>query len=154
MANMTVISRKAATGGSAASHLSPAARQHMIDEAAYYRYVERGYAPGHELDDWLAAEADFERASFRRQAPPQAENAAVFGIQQSSTLSPAEDDALKRAIKRASKAGDSANRKRRAGGGAAEGMTAGHCSSSDFFRSGCGAAWIRWRPSSYSRSSQ
>lgn len=72
----------------------------MIDEAAYYRYVERGYAPGHELDDWLAAEADFERAANINRQPPQTEDAAVFGIQQSSTLSPAEDDALKRAIKR------------------------------------------------------
>jgi hypothetical protein len=71
----------------------------MIDEAAYYRYVERGFAPGHELDDWLAAEADFERASLGRQVP-QAEDAAEFGIQQSSTLGPAADDALKRAIKR------------------------------------------------------
>lgn len=99
MANMTVTSRKAAAGAAVAPRPSPAARQHMIDEAAYYRYVERGFAPGHELDDWLAAEADFERAHFRRQVP-QAEDAAEFGIQQSSTLGPAADDALKRAIKR------------------------------------------------------
>lgn len=99
MANMTVTSRKAAAGAAMTLRPSPEARRHMIDEAAYYRYVERGFAPGHELDDWLAAEADFERASLRRQVP-QAEDAAEFGIQQSSTLSPAADDALKRAIKR------------------------------------------------------
>ena len=33
-----------------------AARHIMIREAAYYRAKERGFAPGHELDDWLHAE--------------------------------------------------------------------------------------------------
>ena len=34
------------------------ARQHaMIEEAAYYRAERRGFAPGHELEDWLQAEA-------------------------------------------------------------------------------------------------
>ncbi len=29
----------------------------MICEAAYYIAAQRGFDPGHELDDWLAAEA-------------------------------------------------------------------------------------------------
>lgn len=29
-----------------------------IAEAAYYHAEQRGFAPGHELDDWLAAEAE------------------------------------------------------------------------------------------------
>ena len=29
----------------------------MIGEAAYYIAQQRGFEPGHELDDWLAAEA-------------------------------------------------------------------------------------------------
>jgi hypothetical protein len=33
-------------------------RQRMIREAAYYRHVRRNFAAGHELDDWLAAEAE------------------------------------------------------------------------------------------------
>ena len=33
------------------------AKQAMIAEAAYYRAEKRGFAPGHDLDDWLAAEA-------------------------------------------------------------------------------------------------
>jgi Protein of unknown function (DUF2934) len=35
-------------------------KQHeqMIAEAAYYRAEKRGFAPGRELDDWIAAEAD------------------------------------------------------------------------------------------------
>ena len=32
-------------------------RQAMIAEAAYYRAEKRGFAPGHDLDDWLEAEA-------------------------------------------------------------------------------------------------
>jgi hypothetical protein len=35
----------------------PASRHAMIAEAAYYRAQRRGFAPGHELEDWLAAEA-------------------------------------------------------------------------------------------------
>ena len=33
-------------------------RQEMIAEAAYHRAEARGFAPGHELEDWLAAEAE------------------------------------------------------------------------------------------------
>jgi Protein of unknown function (DUF2934) len=29
----------------------------MIEEAAYYLAEKRGFAPGHELDDWLKAKA-------------------------------------------------------------------------------------------------
>jgi hypothetical protein len=30
----------------------------MISEAAYLRAERRGFSPGYELDDWLAAEAE------------------------------------------------------------------------------------------------
>lgn len=33
-----------------------AARAAMISEAAYFRAEKRNFAPGHELEDWLAAE--------------------------------------------------------------------------------------------------
>jgi predicted acyl esterase len=36
-------------------------RHRMISEAAYHRYVERGYADGYDLDDWLQAETDVNR---------------------------------------------------------------------------------------------
>ena len=39
---------------------NPATKQSMIAEAAYYRAEKRGFAPGHDLDDWLAAEAAIE----------------------------------------------------------------------------------------------
>jgi len=37
----------------------------MIAEAAYYLAEQRGFEIGHELDDWLAAEADVERSVDR-----------------------------------------------------------------------------------------
>ncbi|HEX5460984.1 MAG TPA: DUF2934 domain-containing protein [Steroidobacteraceae bacterium] len=36
----------------------PAHRHTMIAEAAYYRAEKRHFEPGHELDDWLQAEAE------------------------------------------------------------------------------------------------
>ena len=35
-----------------------AEREQMIAEAAYYRAQNREFAPGHELEDWLEAEAE------------------------------------------------------------------------------------------------
>lgn len=35
-----------------------AERQSMIAKAAYYRAQQRGFEPGYELEDWLAAEAE------------------------------------------------------------------------------------------------
>ncbi len=36
-------------------------RQRMISEAAYFRAERRGFAPGGDVEDWLAAEADIDR---------------------------------------------------------------------------------------------
>jgi hypothetical protein len=33
-------------------------RQRMISETAYRHYVERGYAEGYDIEDWLQAEAE------------------------------------------------------------------------------------------------
>ena len=38
--------------------LTPEARRTMIAEGAYLRAERRGFAPGHEAEDWLAAEAE------------------------------------------------------------------------------------------------
>lgn len=59
-------SRKAVAGVSAAVRMrtmrenpgSDAERMQRIATAAYYRAEARGFAPGHELDDWVAAEAE------------------------------------------------------------------------------------------------
>ncbi len=42
--------------GAASDQLEP--NPHMVAEAAYYRAEKRGFNPGRELDDWLAAERD------------------------------------------------------------------------------------------------
>jgi hypothetical protein len=51
--------QRADNEGNSAQGLS---REQMIAEAAYYRAEQRGFVPGHEMADWLLAEADVERA--------------------------------------------------------------------------------------------
>jgi hypothetical protein len=41
------------------------ARHTLIAEAAYHRAARRGFEPGAELDDWLAAEREVDEASGR-----------------------------------------------------------------------------------------
>jgi Protein of unknown function (DUF2934) len=43
----------------AAPPAAPKPREELIAELAYFRALDRGFEPGHEVDDWLAAEADF-----------------------------------------------------------------------------------------------
>ncbi len=38
-------------------------REALIAEAAYFRAQSRAFEPGHEEEDWLAAEAEVDRAS-------------------------------------------------------------------------------------------
>lgn len=37
-------------------------RRSMIAQAAYYRAERRGFEPGHEAEDWLAAESEVDAA--------------------------------------------------------------------------------------------
>jgi hypothetical protein len=37
---------------------APENLRQLISEAAYYRAKRRGFAPGHELEDWIQAEAE------------------------------------------------------------------------------------------------
>jgi len=37
-------------------------RSRMIEEAAYYRAERRGFAPGHEQQDWFEAEREIDAA--------------------------------------------------------------------------------------------
>lgn len=37
----------------------------MVAEAAYYFSEHRGFVPGHELDDWLAAESQIDAATHQ-----------------------------------------------------------------------------------------
>jgi hypothetical protein len=47
--------------------LIPASLRHdMIRDAAYFRAQARGFVPGNEIEDWLAAEQDVEELIARR----------------------------------------------------------------------------------------
>ena len=52
----------------AAPHSAGGAPENMIAVAAYYRAERRGFAPGHELEDWFAAEAEITASSLQREA--------------------------------------------------------------------------------------
>ncbi len=41
----------------------------LIAERAYFKAEQRGFAPGHELEDWLAAEREVAELSAPRAAP-------------------------------------------------------------------------------------
>jgi Protein of unknown function (DUF2934) len=41
--------------------IEPERRHAMICDAAYFLWERRGFRPGHELDDWLAAEGEIDR---------------------------------------------------------------------------------------------
>jgi hypothetical protein len=47
----------------------------LIAEAAYYRAERRGFAPGHELEDWLDAETEVGRMVAVARTPPASEKA-------------------------------------------------------------------------------
>lgn len=69
-------------------------RETMIREAAYYHYMKRGHTPGHDLDDWLAAEAELERDTL-----DDVRSKAVTpdsGMQLSGAHGASKDDELKR----------------------------------------------------------
>jgi hypothetical protein len=40
------------------SDYSPEEMRRQIEEAAYYRAKQRGFEPGHELEDWIEAESE------------------------------------------------------------------------------------------------
>jgi hypothetical protein len=55
--------RKAGAAISAAAptfsqFVGPEQRAALIAEAAFFRAEKRGFAPGHEVEDWLAAESE------------------------------------------------------------------------------------------------
>jgi hypothetical protein len=51
----------AASTAQATASASGDAKDEFVRQAAYYYYESRGRIGGHELDDWLRAEAEFER---------------------------------------------------------------------------------------------
>ena len=51
------------------AYIEPEARDALIAEAAYFRSAHRGFEPGHEVDDWLAAESEIDAALTRGDLP-------------------------------------------------------------------------------------
>jgi hypothetical protein len=47
-----------AFSGNARADLSPDEVRKLVSEAAYYRAKQRGFTPGHEMEDWIQAEAE------------------------------------------------------------------------------------------------
>ena len=55
-----------------AQFVDPQRRSALIAEAAYFRAEERGFVPGHETEDWLAAEAEVDGNLLRGPSPTRA----------------------------------------------------------------------------------
>jgi hypothetical protein len=51
--------------------VTPDVRRGMIAEGAYLRAEKRGFAPGHEHEDWMAAEAEVDQLLSADQRTPQ-----------------------------------------------------------------------------------
>jgi hypothetical protein len=51
------------------AYIAPESRDAMIAEAAYFHSAHRGFEPGHEVDDWLAAESEIDAALARGDLP-------------------------------------------------------------------------------------
>ena len=48
----------------------PEKRAALIAEAAFFRAEKRGFAPGHETEDWLAAEAEVDATLMSARSEP------------------------------------------------------------------------------------
>jgi hypothetical protein len=48
----------------------PEQRAALLAEAAYYRAQKRGFAPGHETEDWLAAETEVDALLLKPETAP------------------------------------------------------------------------------------
>lgn len=93
MARETAVTRKHEPNVTWRGHFSLEERETLIREAAYYHYEQRGYAPGHDVEDWLAAEAELEHDM----AAPQTGDET--NIQQSGMHGAMQDDEMKRITK-------------------------------------------------------
>ena len=76
-------------------NLSLEQRETLIREAAYRRFVERGFAHGSHLEDWLAAEAEVDFGT----PEPERAGSAESAMQQSCVHGAAMDDELKRIVR-------------------------------------------------------
>jgi len=64
-------SRKSPEPPTLRARIAPETRRALIAEAAYLRAERRGFVPGQETDDWLAAEAEVDALLTAGQSPRQ-----------------------------------------------------------------------------------
>lgn len=57
------------TSGNTAAKLSPEEVYRLIQESAYFKAKARGFAPGHEIQDWIEAEQEVRRRLEGRASP-------------------------------------------------------------------------------------
>ena len=57
----TVRAPERETSGNSAAKLSPEEVYRLIQESAYFKAKARGFAPGHEVQDWIEAEQEVRR---------------------------------------------------------------------------------------------
>jgi hypothetical protein len=50
--------------------VEPERRASLIAEAAFFRAEKRGFSPGHEMEDWLAAESEVDALLMSAKAGP------------------------------------------------------------------------------------
>ena len=62
---------KASSTPAIRTRVTPEARRSLIAENAYRRAERRGFEPGHENEDWLAAEAEIDGLLRAQQGAPQ-----------------------------------------------------------------------------------
>ena len=62
---VTVVPTAPAVVTEAPNFVDPAQRTALIARAAYFRALNRGFEPGHEIGDWLAAEAEVDAELLR-----------------------------------------------------------------------------------------
>ncbi|MBV8878092.1 MAG: DUF2934 domain-containing protein [Gammaproteobacteria bacterium] len=63
--------RKSSPAMEPRAQVSAEARHALIAQAAYLRAERRGFVPGHETEDWLAAEAEVDALLRAGQSAPQ-----------------------------------------------------------------------------------
>ena len=66
------VAKSKTTTSNVAPFLGPGVRTALIAEAAYFRAEKRGFAPGHETEDWVAAEAEIDAKLMTGKSAPRA----------------------------------------------------------------------------------
>jgi hypothetical protein len=70
-----VMNRRTVEGSGPCEIVDPSVRHRMISDAAYALYARRGNVEGHDLEDWLTAEAEVDRLLLDRYADASAADA-------------------------------------------------------------------------------